>query len=117
VSLLRRYLSLRSPRLGPFGVVVLFWLLVALWVLNIADLALTSYGIWLGFATEANGVMRYFLHQGTATAAVFKIGLITVGVLLLWRLRRYRSALFAAILLTGVFAAVVAYQAFWLSSL
>lgn len=117
MNLLRRYLALRSPRLGPFGTVVLFWLLAALWVLNVADLALTSYGIWLGFATESNGVMRYFLHQGTATAAVFKIGLITVGVLLLWRLRSYRSALLAAILLAGVFAAVVAYQAFWLMSL
>ncbi len=113
----RRYLALRSPKLGPFGTRVLFWLLVALWLLNVADLSLTAYGIWLGFASESNGVMRYFLHQGTLTAAVFKIGLITVGALLLWRLRRYRSALVAAVLLAGVFAAVVAYQAFWLASL
>ena len=61
--------------------------------------------------------MRYFLHQGTVTAAAFKIGLITAGALVLWRLRRYRSALMAAVLLAGVFAAVVAYQAFWLASL
>ena len=33
----------RSPRLGPFGMRVLFWLLVELWVLNIADLLLTRY--------------------------------------------------------------------------
>ena len=117
MSVLRRYLALRSPRLGPFGVRVLFWLLVALWLLNVADLTLTSYGIWLGFASESNGVMRYFLHQGTVTAAVFKIGLITAGALVLWRLRRYRSALIAAVLLAGVFAAVVSYQAFWLASL
>lgn len=117
MNVLRRYLALRSPRLGPFGTRVLFWLLVSLWLLNIADLTLTSYGIWLGFASESNGVMRYFLHQGTATAAAFKIGLITVGALLLWSLRRYRSALTAAVLLAGIFAAVVAYQAFWLSSL
>jgi hypothetical protein len=117
VSALRRYLALRSPRLGPFGVRVLFWLLVALWLLNVADLTLTSYGIWLGFASESNGVMRYFLHQGTVAAAVFKIGLITAGSLVLWRLRRYRSALMAAVLLAGVFAAVVTYQTFWLASL
>jgi hypothetical protein len=117
MNAVQRYLALRSPRLGPFGTRVLFWLLVALWLLNIADLSLTSYGIWLGFASESNGVMRYFLHQGTATAAVFKIGLITAGVLLLWRVRRYRSALIAAVLLSAVFAAVVAYQAFWLLSL
>ena len=117
MSILRRYVAMRSPRLGPFGVRILFWLLVALWLLNVADLGLTSYGIWLGFASESNSVMRYVLHQGTATAAVFKIGLITVGALVLWRLRRYRSALLAAMLLAGVFAAVVAYQAFWLASL
>ena len=117
MSVLRRYLALRSPRLGPFGVRVLFWLLVALWLLNVADLTLTSYGIWLGFASESNGVMRYFLHQGTVTAAVFKVGLVTAGALVLWRLRRYRSALIAAVLLVGVFAAVVSYQAFWLASL
>lgn len=117
MNVLRRYLALRSPRLGPFGTKVLFWLLVALWLLNAADLSLTSYGIWLGFASESNGVMRYFLHQGTLTAAFFKIGLITLGALLLWRLRRYRSALAGAALLAAVFAAVVAYQALWLASL
>jgi hypothetical protein len=117
MSAFGRYLQLRSPRLGPFGTRVLFWLLVALWLLNIADLALTSYGIWLGFASESNGVMRYFLHQGTVTAAVFKIGFITIGALLLWRLRHYRSALMAAALLAGIFAAVVTYQALWLASL
>ena len=84
---------------------------------DIADLALTSYGIWLGFASQSNDVMRYFLHQGTVTAAVFKVGLISAGVLLLWRVRRYRSALIAAVLLAVVFAAVVSYQAFWLLSL
>ena len=39
-----------------------------------------------------------------------------VGTLLLWRLRRYSTALFAAVLLTGIFAAVVVYQALWVLS-
>ena len=117
MSLLRSYVAMRSPHVGPSGEPVLFWTLCYLWVLNVADLALTSYGIWLGFASEGNGVMRYFLHQGTAPAAGFKIGIVTVGVLLLWRLRRYRTALVAAVTLTGVLAAVVTYQAFWLASL
>jgi hypothetical protein len=73
--------------------------------------------MWLGFATESNGVMAYFLHEGTLTATVFKIGVVSVGVLLLWRVRHRPAALFAAVLLTGVFAAVVAYQAVWVASL
>jgi hypothetical protein len=107
----------RSPRLGPFGMRVLFWVLVELWVLNIADLLFTRYSLWLGFATESNNVMSYFFHTGEVPAGVFKIGIVTVGTLLLWRLRRYRTALFAAALLAGVFAAVVAYQALWVLSL
>jgi hypothetical protein len=107
----------RSPRLGPFGMRILFWLLVGLWVLNIADLLLTRYSLWLGFATESNDVMSYFFHAGELQAGAFKIGIVTVGTLFLWRLRRYRTALLAAALLAGVFAAVVAYQALWVLSL
>ncbi len=59
---------------------LLFWCLLELWVLNVADLLLTRYALWLGFATEENDVMRYFLHEGTLLAAVFKIGIVTVGV-------------------------------------
>jgi hypothetical protein len=104
-------------RHGISGEQLLFWLLLELWVLNAADLLLTRYSLWLGFATESNGVMAYFLHEGTLTAAVFKIGIVSVGVLLLWRLRRRPSALIAALALTAVFAAVVAYQVVWVLSL
>lgn len=107
----------RSPRLGPFGMRVLFWVLVELWVLNIADLLLTRYSLWLGFATESNNVMDYFFRSGTVPTVAFKIGIVTVGTLLLWRLHRYRTALFAAALLAGVFAAVVVYQTLWVLSL
>ena len=106
-----------AARFGISGEQLLFWLLLELWVLNAADLLLTRYALWLGFATESNGVMRYFLHEGTLTAAVFKIGVVSVGVLVLWRVRRRPAALMAAVLLTGVFAAVVAYQAAWVLSL
>ncbi len=104
-------------RLGIAHEQLLFWLLLELWVLNAADLLLTRYALWLGFATESNGVMAYFLHEGTLTATVFKIGMVSVGVLVLWRVRRRPAALYAAVLLTGVFAAVVAYQAIWVASL
>jgi hypothetical protein len=117
VSVLRRYLELRSPRLGPFGVRVLFWVLLELWILNAADLALTSYSLWLGFASESNAIMDFFFRSGPVPAALFKIGIVTAGTLLLWRLRAYRTALVAAVMLTGVFAALVAYEVLWISSL
>jgi hypothetical protein len=107
----------QSPPLGPDGRKALPVLLVELWLLNIADLVLTKYGIWLGFARESNGVMGFFLRAGTVPAAVFKVGIVTVGALALWRLRGHRAAFLAAVLLTAAFAAVVAYQAFWVTTL
>jgi len=104
-------------RLGAPRPQVVAWLLVELWVLNIADLLLTRRAIWLGFATESNRVMGHFLREGTLSAVVFKVGVVTVGSLLLWRLRRHRAALLAAVALTAFFAAVVAYEALWVASL
>ena len=112
-----RWTRRHTPLLGSFGRLVLFWTLVELWVLNVADLLLTRYALWLGFARESNGVMDFFFRSGTVPTIAFKIGIVTVGTLLLWRLRHYRAALFAAVLLTGIFAAVVAYQALWIVSL
>ena len=114
---LPRSARIRRVYVGAFGQQVLLWLLLGLWLCNVADLLLTKYSLWLGVASESNDVMRYFLHVGTLTAAMFKVGIVTIGVLLLWRLRRYRAALFAAGLLAAIFAAVVAYEAFWLTSL
>jgi hypothetical protein len=96
---------------------LLVLLLVELWLLNIADLALTRYALWLGFATESNNIMDYFLSAGTLPALLFKVGMISLGALLLWRLRVYVVATVAAALVTGVFAAVVVYQVLWVLSL
>ena len=104
------------PRLGSLGRLMLLCTLIELWALNVADLLLTRYALWLGFAKESNGVMDYFFRSGTVPSTAFKIGIVTVGTLLLWRLRRNRAALVASIGLTGVFAAVVVYQALWILS-
>lgn len=110
-------LTARSPRLGPAGAALLFWALLELWVLNVCDFILTKYAMWLGFATESNSVMVYFFRAGDVAAAFFKIGIVTLGCLLLWRLRRYRAALFAAVALAGIFAALVTYELLWISTL
>lgn len=96
---------------------LLLLLLLELWSLNVADLALTRYAMWLGFAIESNGIMDFFLRAGTVPALAFKIGIVTVGALLLWRLRVYRVATVAAALLATVLAAVVVYQTLWVLSL
>jgi hypothetical protein len=111
---LRRYIP---PPLEAHGQKILLLLLVELCLLNVADFALTRYAMWLGFATESNGVMDFFFQQSAAAAAIFKLTMVTGGAVARWLLRRHRAALFAAVLLTGVFAAVVAYQVLWIASL
>lgn len=114
MKLPRRYIP---PPLGEAGQRVLLVLLVELSLLNVADFVLTSYAMWLGFATESNGIMDFLFKQSDVAAAVFKLGMVTGGAVALWLLRRYRAALLAGALLTAVFAAVVAYQALWIISL
>ena len=96
---------------------LLLLLLIELSALNVADLALTRYALWLGFATESNNIMDYFLSAGTLPALLFKVGIVSLGAILLWRLRTYVVATVAAALVTGVFAAVVVYQVLWVLSL
>ena len=114
MKLPRRYIP---PPLGEAGQRVLLLVLVELCLLNIADFALTRYAMWLGFATESNGIMDFLFRQSDVAAAVFKFSMVTGGAVALWFLRRYRAALLAGALLAGVFAAVVAYQALWILSL
>jgi hypothetical protein len=89
---LRRYIP---PPLGIYGQRILLALLVELCLLNVADFALTRYAMWLGFATESNGIMSFFFKQSAIAAAAVKL----------------------SILLAGVFAAVVAYEILWIASL
>jgi hypothetical protein len=103
-----------TGRLGVHPDHLLLVLLTALWLLNVADFWLTRHAMWLGFASESNHVMGFVLRLGALPAAVFKIGIVTVGALLLWRLRRRHGVLFAGVFLTFVFAAVVGYQVAWM---
>ena len=78
---------------------------------NLADLLLTLRAVAAGRATEANGVMSYFLHAGSLAAGVFKVGLVSAAVVLLWILRRRSVVLPATAALTLALVALVAYEA------
>ncbi len=114
MRLVRRYVP---PPLGEPGQRVLLLLLVALCALNIADFTLTRYAMWLGFATESNGIMDFFFRQSDVAAAAFKVGVVTGGAAALWLLRRHSASLVAGVLLALLFAAVVTYQGLWIVSL
>jgi hypothetical protein len=90
---------------------VTFWLLLGLWSFNICDFLLTREAMAMGRATEANGFMNYLFSLGPASALVFKLAVVSVGVLVLWRLRAHHAVLLTAALLAAVFGTLVLYQA------
>ena len=66
--------------------------LVAVVLLNIADLVLTIRALGRG-ATEANPVMAALFELGPVTAGAFKVLVGLTFALIVWRLRRYRRVL------------------------
>ena len=67
------------------GAPLMLWLLVVVWVCNVADLLLTRAALSAGRATESNAAMAFLFRQGTSTAAAAKIAVVSLGVILLRR--------------------------------
>jgi hypothetical protein len=92
-------------------------LLIVVWLANIADFLLTRRSIALGQASEGNLALGLLMHTSGLLAFVVKVALVTVGIVLLWRLRAHRAALLGSAALVVLFAALVTYQALWVRAL
>ena len=104
----------RSGLDGVTGAIVderLLWLLLSLWVPNVADFLLTWEGTRLGVFPVPNGVMAYFLGAGTAPAFAFKMLVMSAAVLAMWRLRAHPWVPRLALILVAAFAVHVGYEA------
>ncbi len=112
---------------GPFGNSLehsLVWLrdkpgtlailLVVVNFLNLADFALTMNALSLG-GYEVNPVMRTLFVSSPLLAGLVKVTLIITATLLVWRFRKYRRTLIAAMLIAAVFAAVLFYHIYGLT--
>lgn len=77
-------------------------------VLNLLDLVATLVYVLLGFATEANPVMATVLALGPVVFGAAKLSLVSLGVALLWRLRRFSGARRAAVLCLVAYIGVAA---------
>lgn len=93
------------------------WLLVMLWLLNGADALLTRYVIKQGVASESNPLLGFAMRAGFGPALLAKMAIVTLGVVLLWRLRRHRLVPTLMAVLVAVFAGVVTYQLLWIVAL
>jgi hypothetical protein len=73
------------------------WLLgagAAIVILNLLDAIFTIVYTRTGVANEANPLMDSVLHASPVLFMIAKLGLVSLGVLLLWRLRHHRAARF-----------------------
>ena len=88
-----------------------FWTVLAtIVVFNFLDLMLTVRALDSG-AEEANPVMRTLFWTHPLTAALVKLGVVAAVVLMLQRLRRFRSALSVTFALLIGFTALMFYHA------
>jgi hypothetical protein len=76
----------------------------ALIVLNLLDAMFTLVWIKSGVATEGNPFMDQAMAHGALGFMVIKLALVSLGVLLLWRLRHRRAAA------TALVASAIAYS-------
>ncbi len=80
-------------------------------VLNVIDGILTLGVVYAGAATEANPLMSHSLTSwGAVWFMVIKCALVSLGVLLLWRLRERRFAVGAIAGLGLVYLLLAAYH-------
>lgn len=64
-------------------------------VLNLVDAVFTLIWVGSGLATEANPLLRELVHHHPVVFVLAKVGLVGLGSLLLWRLRRRPLAVVA----------------------
>jgi hypothetical protein len=93
----------------------LWVLLITVNALNLVDFALTLNVLALG-GGEANPIMRSLFALNPVYAGAFKVVAVLLCTWLVWRFRRFRSALGAALLMVTIFAAVFFYHVIGLAA-
>ena len=87
-----------------------FLLASALIVMNLIDAVFTLGFVELGAATEANPIMEILLSCGPVMFVIGKMGLVSLGVMLLWRLRHMKVALAGLVATTSVYGVLCLYH-------
>ncbi len=89
--------------------VALLVVLIVANLLSLFDLVFTLHVLRLG-GTEGNPLMAYLLAASPGQATLMKLVVVAGASVLVWRLRRYRLSLLAALFALGVYGSVVIYE-------
>jgi hypothetical protein len=79
-------------------------------VLNLLDAMFTLAYTHAGLATEANPLMEKFLSASPVLFMIAKLALVSMGVLVLWRLRHHRSARFGLVATSAAYVMLLCYH-------
>jgi hypothetical protein len=82
----------------------------AIVILNLLDAMFTLVYIRSGVATESNPLMDQALTASPVLFMIAKLGLVSLGVLLLWRLRDHRAARFGLVATSTVYMTLLVYH-------
>jgi len=88
----------------------LWFAVVTVVVLNLADAAFTLWWVHNGIATEANALLADLVESNAIGFALAKSSLVSLGLLLLWRQRRRPLASFGIVLVFVAYNGLVAYH-------
>lgn len=77
-------------------------------VLNLFDAVCTYIWVGLGYAKEANPIMDYVLSVSPPGFILYKIFIVNLGVLLLWRLQDQVFSRVVTVPVLGVYIAIAA---------
>lgn len=96
-------------KLPKRSVSVLRVIVLAVVVANLLDAVFTMFWVEAGIATEANALMAAVLERSAVGFTIIKLAVVSLGVLVLWRLRN-RSRL----AVPGLVGCCVAYSSLML---
>jgi hypothetical protein len=90
---------------------ILFTLLVSVNVMNVLDFLFTVGALEAGYA-EGNPLMAVMFARSQALAGGFKFLTVAAVSVVVWRMRRYRSALLVALFAFAVFGCILLLHAY-----
>ena len=76
---------------------LVYLLLSATLVLNLADAAFTLFAVRAGLAVETNPLMQELLSRGPLSFMLGKLVMVSLGIVMLWRLRWLRMAVVGSV--------------------
>lgn len=85
----------------------LWHVLALVLIFNLLDATLTLAAVHVGIAVEANPFMAAILSLGSVPFVMTKLGLVSLGVALLWRLRRRPMATIGGLAALSAYAFVM----------